>query len=253
MLRSLKKLLFTATTIAFLLLLPLSPVYAADTYFNICLDRSVNIYSPDNSNKISEIGDSVTLNKKGRLWLVGNETKKGFIEIICQNLSNEPVNVALINMESPWLKISSTTECDTWKNNLLICPVGSLDKGVFCKITEKTAVNAEDGANKQMSASVNVRAVTIQDESEKKFDPQQYLKERIDYYGAGIDLCNTMYVKNDKVLISWIIYSGGTVDKVQIDSNVAPEDQEVAKCIADQIASWKFPEWDRNTQISYQF
>lgn len=247
-----KKSIITAGT-ALLLFAVSSLVYASGTYFNICLDRSVNIVPPADKTKISDTGDSVTLNKKGRLWLTGNETKEGFVEIVCQNLSAEPVNVALATEENPWLEITGTTQCGDWKNNLLICSVGKMEKGFFCKITERKAIKADEDINKQMSASVNVRAVNIQDDPKKWFDEQMYLQKRIDYYAAGIDLCSTMHKKTGNILVSWVIYAGGSVDKVDIDSSTAPENKEVAHCIAEQIALWKFPEWQKNSQISYQF
>jgi len=248
-----KKTLLVTTSIVLLFLSPFTLVYGAETYFNICLDRSVNIVPPADKTKITDIGDYVTLNKKGRLWLTGNETKKGYVEIVCQNLSTESVDIALVNQDKPWISVNGTTPCDDWRKNLLICPVGSIEKGVFCKIAERTAIRTDEDPNKQISASVNVRAVNIQDDPKKWFDEQTYLQKRINYYAAGIDLCGTMHEKQGKILVSWIIYAGGSVDKVTIDPDIAPGDEKVAECIAEQISFWKFPEWQKNSQISYQF
>ena len=62
-----------------------------------------------------------------------------------------------------------------------------------------------------------------------------------------------MYNRKGNIIIRWIIYGGGAVDKVEIDSQTLPEDKEIAECIAEQIPSWKFPEWEKNSQIAYQF
>jgi len=241
------------TTLLLLLLAPISHVYAEGTYFDISFDRSVSITPADGKKKISSIGDSVTLNKKGRLWLTGNETKDGFVEIVCQNLSKEPVNVELTNTETPWVNITAPEQCNDWQKNILICPVGKMDKGVFCKITERTTISSGEGSKKQKTASVNVRSVTVQEDRPKGMNDQQYLQSRIDYYSAGIDLCSTMYQKTDPILISWVIYGGGTVDKIEIDSQTAPENNNVANCLAEQIPLWKFPDWGKNSQVSYQF
>jgi len=237
----------------FLLLPSICIADAGEAYFDISFDRSINIVSPEGRSRISDIGDSVILNKKGRLWLTGNETAGGFVEIVCQNLSTEPVNVQLTGMEKPWVTITEPAQCNDWQKNLLICPVGEMTKGFFCKITERITDNVAEGAKKQKSASVNVRSISIQEISEKSTEGRQYLQERIGYYAAGIDLCNTMFKRKGNIIISWIIYAGGAVDKVEIDSQTLPEDNEIAECIAEQIPSWKLPEWEKDSQITYQF
>ena len=248
-----QKTLLVIASILLLLLSSFCLVYAEEAYFDISFDRSVSIVPPEGKKKICDIGDSVTLNKKGRLWLTGNETKDGFVEIVCQNLSTEPVSVELTNKETPWLHITEPAQCNNWQKNILICPVGEMDKGVFCKITERVTVTTGEGSKKQKTASVNVRAVTVQDGQEKRMNDQQYLQSRIDYYSAGIDLCGIMHNKTGRILISWVIYGGGTVDKVEIDSRTAPADNNIATCIAEQIPLWKFPDWGKNSKVSYQF
>ena len=248
-----KKTLLILAGFLFLLFSSFCLVNAEEAYFDISFDRSVNIVPPEGRSRISDIGDSVILNKKGRLWLTGNETTEGFVEIVCQNLSMEPVNVQLANQEKPWVNITEPAQCDDWQKNILICPIGKMTKGFFCKITERIAANTEEGSRKQKSASVNVRSISIEEISEKSLEGRQYLQDRIEYYAAGIDLCNTMYERKGNIIISWIIYDGGAVDKVKIDSRTAPEDNELAGCIAEQIPSWKFPEWEKDSQIAYQF
>lgn len=235
----------------FLILLSPSLGHAAGPYFNICFDRSLNINAPGNQTKISSIGDSVTLDKKGRLWLTGNETQNGYTEIICQNLSAEPVNVELTKDQSPWVNITSPEPCDTWQNNVLICPVGDMAKGVFCKISAKSTAATSAGSKSQQSATVSVRAVEVQEN--KKLNDRDYIQQRIDYYAAGIDLCSTIHDKTSNIVFSWIIYAGGIVDNVKVVSQTNPADEQVSKCIAEQISLWKFPEWDKDSKISYQF
>ena len=103
----------------FLLLLLSTPslVRAEKTYFDISFDRSVSIDTPEGKKRISDLGDTVTLNKKGRLWLSGNETKEGFVEIVCQNMSSEPVNISLTSLEMPWLSIAEPGKCNAWNKN----------------------------------------------------------------------------------------------------------------------------------------
>jgi hypothetical protein len=248
-----KKALLVLSGLLFLLLSSFCHVYAGDAYFDISFDRSVNIAPPEGRSRISDIGDSVTLNKKGRLWLTGNETAEGFVEIVCQNLSTESVSVQLTNTEKPWVNITEPAECNDWQKNILICPIGKMKKGFFCKITERTVMHADEGSKKQKSASVNVRAISVEDLPEKSFDEQQYLQERLEYYAAGIDLCNTIHKRSGNIIIQWIIYDGGAVDKVVINSQTAPGNEEIANCIAEQIPFWKFPEWRKDSQVAYQF
>ena len=106
---------------------------------------------------------------------------------------------------------------------------------------------------KLVSASVNIRSINLKDGQDSSIDEQKYLQERIIFYSAGIDLCGIIYDKSGDIYINWIIYDGGTVDKVEIDSRTASDDNEIANCIADQIPLWKFPEWENDSQISYQF
>ena len=248
-----KKTLLVLASVLFLLLSSFCYANADEAYFDISFDRSIGITPPEGRSRISDIGDSVILNKKGRLWMTGNETKEGFVEIVCQNLSTEPVNVQLTNTEKPWVNITEPAQCDDWQKNILICPIGKMKKGFFCKITERKTIHDDEGSKKQKSASVNVRAISVQDLEEKSFDEQQYLQERIEYYAAGIDLCNTIHQRSGRIIINWIIYDGGAVDKVEINTQTAPEDNEFANCIAEQIPSWKFPEWQKNSKVAYQF
>jgi len=247
------KALVILTGFLFLFFSYVNLTWAQDAYFDISFDRCVSVDSTEGAKRLSSIGDSVTLNKKGRLWLTGNETRQGFTEIVCQNLSNEAVNVELSSMGEPWISITGPVKCNDWKKNILICSVGDKAKGVFCKINERTIVAADDGSKKQTSASVNVRAVQLDVEECGDFSEMRYLQERIDYYAAGIDLCYSMYPKSGDIVINWVIYGGGAVDKVAIDSRTASGNDEVANCIADQIAMWKFPKWENDSQVSYQF
>jgi len=248
-----KKALVISTGFFFMFLLCVNLAVAQDAYFDISFDRCVSVDSTEGAKRISSIGDSVTLNKKGRLWLTGNETREGFTEIVCQNLSTEAVGVELTSMDEPWISITGPVKCSDWKKNILICSVGDMAKGVFCKINQRTIVAADDGSKKQTSASVNVRAVDLQNEEGEEFDEMQYLQERIDYYAAGIDLCYSIYPKSGDIIINWVIYEGGAVDKVAIDNQTASGNDGVAKCIADQIALWRFPQWEKDAQVSYQF
>lgn len=248
-----KKTFLVLASVLFFLLSSFCLVYAEEAYFDISFDRSVGIVPPEGQTRISDVGDSVILNKKGRLWMTGNETKEGFVEIVCQNLSAEPVNLSLTSKESPWVNITEPSQCNGWQKNILICPIGKMKKGFFCKITERTVMHADEGSKKQKSASVNVRAISVEDIQEESFDEQQYLQKRIEYYAAGIDLCNTIHKRSGNIIINWIIYGGGAVDKVEISSQTAPEDNEFANCIAEQIPFWKFPEWQKNSRVAYQF
>jgi hypothetical protein len=248
-----KKTILILTGFLFLILTSFNLACAGDTYFDISFDRCVSIDSAGGEKRISDIGDSVTLNKKGRLWLTGNETREGFVEIVCQNLSSESVHVELTSMEMPWISVVEPAKCNDWKKNILICSVGDMAKGLFCKINERTIVVAGEGSRKQTSASVNVRAVDLQEDQSEELNETHYLQERIEYYEAGIDLCNTMHERSGNIVINWVIYGGGAVDKVSIDSQTASEDDEVAKCIAEQIPLWRFPRWEKDSQVSYQF
>jgi len=241
--------------IGLLTLLPalFSQVHADQVHFDISFDRSVGIVPAEGKRSISKIGDSVGLNKKGRLWLTGNETKEGFVEIVCQNLSTDSVIVELNNEQSPWLNIARPEGCNNWENDLLICPVGELEKGVFCKISERATLSSSGDAPKLLSASVNIRSINFQDGQESGMNAQQYLQNRVEFYAAGINLCGIIYNKTSDIFINWIIYDGGTVDEVKIDGKTLPEDNEVADCIAEHIPLWKFPEWENDSQISFQF
>ena len=250
---SFKKAPFIVICSLFLLLLSNNHVFAGGAYFDISFDRSVAIESPDGNKKISNIGDNVTVNKKGRLWLTGNETREGFVEIVCQNLSPESIRVELTSTEMPWISVAGPAHCNDWQKNILICSVGDMPKGVFCKINERTLVVADEGSRKQTSASVNVRAVDLRESGSGGLDEQQYLQERIEYYGAGIDLCYTMYERTGDIVVNWIIYGGGAVDKVMLDSKLVPEDDKLANCIMEQIPAWRFPKWEKDSQVSYQF
>ena len=253
MLYALKKAPFIATCSLFLLLSLYNHVFAGGAYFDISFDRCVAIDSPEGNKKFSAIGDNVTVNKKGRLWLTGNETREGFVEIVCQNLSPVPVRVEMTSAEMPWISVADPASCKDWQKNILICAVGDMPKGVFCKINERTVVAADEGARKQASASVNVRAVELRESGSEGVSEQQYLQERIEYYAAGIDLCYTMYEKTGDIVVNWIIYGGGAVDKVTLDSRTVPEDDKLANCIMEQIPAWRFPKWEKDSQVSYQF
>ncbi len=95
------KTLLLGAGLLLLLLSSFCLAYAGEAYFDISFDRSVSIVPSEGKKRISDMGDSVTLNKKGRLWLIGNETKESFVEIVCQNLSTEPVKIELTDKETP--------------------------------------------------------------------------------------------------------------------------------------------------------
>jgi hypothetical protein len=248
-----KNILVIFTCLVALCLVSFSHVYAEETYFEISFDRSIGIVPPDGKKSITDTGDSVTLNKKGRLWLTGNETQDGFVEIVCQNLSTEPVVVELTDKKHPWVNITGPGQCSDWQKDILICPAGNMPKGVFCKIAERIASGSGEGTKKLLSASVNIRSINVRGSQESDGDEQQYLQERVEFYAVGINLCGIIYNKTGNIYINWIIYDGGTVDKVEIDSLTASEDNPIANCIAEQIPLWKFPEWENDSQISYQF
>ena len=248
-----KNTMLVLTSLAFLFLASFSHVYADDAHFEISFDRSIGIIPPEGKKRISDTGDSITISKKGRLWLSGNETQEGFVEIVCQNLSTEPVIVELTDKQHPWVNVTEPEQCTNWQEDILICPAGKLTKGFFCKIAKRIASSSGETTQKLLSASVNIRSLNVRGAKESNGDEQQYLQERIEFYAVGINLCGIIYNKTGNVYINWIIYDGGTVDKVEIDNLTAPEDNGIANCIADQIPLWKFPEWKKDSQISYQF
>ena len=222
-------------------------------YFDISFDRSINVITINNKVKLSKQGDSVKLNSKGRLWLTGNETRQGFVEILCQNLSPQSVTINFVSQSKPWLEIKTPGVCAGWSQNLLICPVAQMEKGVFCKITEKTSPDYNLEPNKSRLASVNIRAVDMVHQDGALTSHKHYLEKIINYYSAGISLCEEIYPKTDPIVVSWVIFDGGSVGNIEIDKKTDPDNLEVAKCISDNIALWKFPEWNKDSHISYRF
>ncbi len=224
-----------------------------DAYFDISFDRSINVKTEKNLNKLSNPGDSATLNAKGRLWLTGLETRQGFVEILCQNLSNQPVTVKMATQNKPWLEIKTPKTCTNWSENLLICPVENMEKGVFCKITEKSKQDNSSEKRRLQLASVNIRAVELIKKGDTPDENQQYIEKIIDYYASGIELCKTIHPKTGPVFISWVIFDGGSVGNIEVDAKTDPSNQEVAQCIADNVSLWKFPEWKKDSHIAYRF
>ena len=231
------------------------PVYAGQVYFDISHDRSVNIDVKDDKKQLSILGDEIVINKKGRLWLSGNENSDGHHEILCQNRTEAPVTLKLDSDQSPWVKIADQPNCDNWEKDLLVCSVGDMEKGLFCKISKKAKPVAPTGKEKR-TASVAVRSVSLLQEVPQpgEIDYAEYLKETIANYSTGIELCGIMNEQNGPVEITWIIYDGGNTGDIKINNkSTYSSDMDTANCIADQIKFWRFPEWKKNYRVSYRF
>ncbi|MGR9074229.1 MAG: hypothetical protein ACU833_14305 [Gammaproteobacteria bacterium] len=232
------------------------PTSLADqVYFDISHDRSLNISVEEGKNQLSVIGDEITILKKGRLWLSGNETSFGHQEILCQNLTDQPITLTLDSDINPWIKITNPQHCDAWNKDLLVCAVGDVSKGLFCKINNKSNLIHASVQSRQ-TASVSVRSVAVLPETQEKenFNYADYLKETIGDYSTGIELCGVMNDKKGPIEISWAIYDGGNTGDIEINtSSTTDQDMATAECIADQINFWRFPEWKKNFRVTYLF
>lgn len=226
---------------------------ANEAYFDISFDRSVNVKTEKNLDKFSKSGDFATLNGKGRLWLTGIETRQGYVEILCQNMSDKPVTVNMVNQSKPWLEIKTPQACGEWSDNLLICPVDKLEKGVFCKISEKNKLDNSSEKDRLQLASVNIRAVELIKQGETPDANQRYIERIIASYSSGIELCHLIHPKTGPVFVNWVIFDGGNVGNIVVDAKTDTGNQAIAECITDNIALWKFPEWHKDSHISYRF
>ena len=239
----------------FVLFINFANIKAEQVYFDIVFDRSSNIDVVNNKSKLNVIGDEISINNQGRVWLSGNEDDNGYVDILCQSQSNEPIILKLDSDAKPWIAIDEKLNCSEWKNDLLVCKVGDAKKGIYCKISDKTKTVLPTSKVLQMAA-VTIRSVSQPQQTNESgsLDYTGYLKQSIANYSTGIELCGIMHDKKGPVEISWIIYDGGNTGKIKINiESTDNSDIATAHCIAEQINFWRFPEWKKNYRVNYRF
>ena len=227
---------------------------AQDPNFEVSLGRSKNIDLGADKKRVVKVGERVTINGNGRLWLTGQEDAAGYYELLCQNRSSGDVQVEITSNEFPWLAVSSPQSCNAWSGELLVCPANGLAKGVFCKVSKKSKQPPMSVATRAQTASVGVRAIELAEDQEDQVDYNAYLLQIIVRYQTGIELCGAMHGVAGPVVIAWDIYDGGATGKVEVDREKShQQDLGRAECIADQIQDWRFPRWKKDYRVAYRF
>lgn len=222
--------------------------------FEIAYDRSINIESEKNRQSLKDIGDSVTINAKGRLWLTGNETNQGYDEILCQSKSLSPISVQLHSSESPWITLSEPAKCGKWNNNLLVCTDNKIEKAVFCLIKQQLTQQSLSTKPKRRTTSVAVRSLKSPELQPKSSDYREIAVQTIQTYTTGTELCKHIYPKESSIVINWDIYDGGTTGNIKVDNkDMSENDTKYTNCLIENIKLWNFPNWKKNFKIKYRF
>ena len=227
---------------------------ARDPNFEVSLGRSKNIDLGADKKRVVKVGERVTINGNGRLWLTGEEDMAGYYELLCQNRTSGDVEVEITSGEFPWLTVASPENCASWTGDLLVCPAYGQAKGVFCKVSKKAKQSLINLAMRAQTASVGVRSIEMAEDQEDRIDYNAYLLQMIVQYQTGIELCGAMHGVSGPVVIAWNIYDGGTTGKVDVDKEKSdPRDLGRAQCIAEQIEDWRFPKWKKDYRVAYRF
>ncbi|MEQ8955405.1 MAG: hypothetical protein RL120_14835 [Gammaproteobacteria bacterium] len=203
--------------------------------FVIAEDRSFNIQFETGDGAEIEPGGIVNIGGNGRLWAIQPSTEGITYQLICQNLSEQTVAVARSALEHPWFVVQQNETCNDWQNDLLVCPVAGMEKGIFCRIKEKTSVVVSDAdAQVRLQTSVTVRGQGVQ---VRPFDLDSFVLA----YQPAIDLCRDIHNFSARVAIEWLVrLDGSTTEIAVLTEHAEDNERQGAACIASEIRQWNF-------------
>ncbi len=181
-------------------------------------------------------GSVVELAPKGRLWLksVASDSISTKFQLICQNRSNQLLELEFSDNASPWLSLSKLTGCNDWVNNKLSCNGKKENQlALYCVSPPIQQKTVDDSGTIERTTSLKMRSFG-------KANAQTPVNQQkvLDTINSELQVCKQLNQTTQTLTIQW------TVDldkKVALDWKGISVDSALSSCTEAVITTYPYP------------
>ncbi|MCK5872190.1 MAG: hypothetical protein KAG26_05145 [Methylococcales bacterium] len=188
----------------------------------------------------------IELAPQGRLWLTSitkNESRAKF-QLICQNRSNQLLQLAFSERISPWLNLSTLKGCSGWVDNKLSC--NEKDQLIlYCVLPPIQPKIAAHSATIERTTSVRMRSFNNSN-AQTKFDQNKVL----DRINLELQLCKQVNQITQTLVIEWIVDSE---DKISVKWGHTTIDKALSSCVQAVVTTYPYPKFSKTRIFNTTF
>ena len=193
-------------------------------------------------------GSVIELAPKGRLWLksiASHETSTRF-QLICQNRSNQLLQLEFSDNASPWLNLSKLNGCHNWTDNKLNCKGKKENElTLYCvlpPVPEKTAANA---VTIERGTSVKMRSF---DDAKPSINFDE--KKMLVIVNAELQVCKQLNQTTQALAISWIV---DIESKISVDWGDVTINSGLSSCTKAVVTTFPYPKFSKTMVFNTTF
>ena len=201
------------------------------------------------------VGTVLDLSAKGRLWLKSTSATNTMPEfhMICQNRTEQSVQLEFSGALSPWLNLSKLKDCSHWVDNKLNCAGPNGEKnGVQCVLSFFKSYKGNKSQKIERTTSVKMRGITFPSQSKPSFVPvdKNIIIESIK---PELKLCKKLNENNQRSRIAWIVDQNDDQIEIDIISTEGISYFGFFDCIQTVISTFSYPSFSKKAEFSVDF
>jgi len=200
------------------------------------------------------LGSVFDLSTKGRLWLKSNpsQSANANFQVICQNRTNNTVQLEFSDILLPWLTQAKLKNCSGWVDNKLSCE-GSMgeEKGIYCVLAFNKS-SSNDQKEPIRTTSVKMRGIGLSNNSDKS-PINSDIKKILESIKPELVLCKNLNQISGKSKISWSVDQNSKSPQIDIISAKEVEDPLYSECLKTVITSFSYPKFSEKVTFNSDF
>ena len=190
------------------------------------------------------VGATIELSENGRVWLLssqGSSSGSGF-QMICQNETNNTLQLEFSEFMPPWLNVSKLNRCTGWVNNKLSCEEKNEGRnGLYCVLAFNLPATSKQSGRIERTTSVKMRGLNISLQSpdtSAHMDKTQVLAA----IEPDLVLCKQLNQVTTNIKVSWRVGVDSHVKQMIV--NPAGQNQHhFSACAKNVIETFQYPEF----------
>jgi len=215
--------------------------YNTDIQGNTCSKNSIGIDT------------KLTLKPEARLWLqeINQNNTSLLRQLICQNKSNNNIELQLNKSEPPWIKVATSQVCNEWSNNKLLCTdTANNTASLYCIQSSLKIHPTQDNKKMERTTSVKVRSL-LTSNLQVSIPLTDFSSLSL---GEEVSLCRDLYQDIAPITASWHLDSDATVKHLKVKPNrLLRHKPHFINCVESVINAYPFPNSLQNLDISQAY
>jgi hypothetical protein len=200
------------------------------------------------SNKCSElpyisVGTIFDLAPQGRLWLKSSVSEHGEQDLlmICQNRTEQAIQLEFSDPSSPWLSFVKLKNCSGWIDNKLSCDGDNGEKqGIYCVTAFLKPVLKSVSEQTERTSSVKMRVPNQSIGSSSHLDKQQLLEA----LKPELKLCKRLNEISQDIRVSWVVQMT-MVKMFEVKTPKISNKYGLSECMKSVVTAISYPMFSR--------